>query len=347
MGLHRIDTECYFTVKPDAGTVDCFTVSGNVSLPDGCRAVVGIEPEQLESKPENLMLSDAGFYYFYIYGKGETESFRHTFRAKPYSATGIQLFVKKWFFEGPTFVEIDDAVPTSRIFVLGSCVSRDAFEVNDRNQLLSGYRARTSFATLFDPPMAIDEEQLSANPSAFQRRMVRSDMLKDSFTLASETIGDTVLVDFIDERFDLIKLGDTRISLSPELKKTAFHFSAGQRVLNHDSEYFEAFRTNWLHLVENLPHKQVVVNGVYWSKINDSGDGLPNQDRIEVENYKLFKLYEIIESSTPEVTFIKYNKNDLVADHSHKWGQSPFHYVPSFYEAQNRYLDQVIGQNVD
>jgi len=65
-----------------------------------------------------------------------------------------------------------------KVFILGSCVSRDPFSIADASIFeVVAYHARTSFASLAASPY-IDEKILNNISSPFQKRMVRSDMEK-------------------------------------------------------------------------------------------------------------------------------------------------------------------------
>ena len=72
------------------------------------------------------------------------------------------------------------AASSLRVFILGSCVSRDAFSLPSDGLELVGYFARTSLASAFHPQVAPRSlaQLATAIPSSFQRRMVQADLDK-------------------------------------------------------------------------------------------------------------------------------------------------------------------------
>ena len=61
-----------------------------------------------------------------------------------------------------------------KVFVIGSCVTRDAFNFNTNHELVD-YIARTSFASQSKKSW-VDNGILDNIESSFQRRMVEHDM---------------------------------------------------------------------------------------------------------------------------------------------------------------------------
>ncbi len=107
----------------------------------------------------------------------------------------------------------------TKIFILGSCVTRDALELAKKGQfVLTDYLARTSIASAFQDN-AIFEYDTSKIASAFQRRMVDNDLLKSTTNTLINTDFDFLVIDLIDERFDIVKNDKNQyFTLSSEFK---------------------------------------------------------------------------------------------------------------------------------
>lgn len=228
-----------------------------------------------------------------------------------------------------------------KIFIFGSCVSRDPFEISDKRDFeVVAYYARCSLASLGSEPHC-DDEILSLIKSKWQRSMVRADMEKTIFVDLKKKEFDYILCDFIDERFNLTSLGDSIHTLSAEYKKALYRTNK-YRVIN---SYSEEKKSLWLKglkkladfLVINNLDEKILINKCYWTR---SGDELGKLfDRypagsIDRANEQLDWMYEKVKEFLPKAVFINYSENELVIDVNHKWGLDPFHYIRGFSERQ-------------
>lgn len=217
-----------------------------------------------------------------------------------------------------------------QIFVYGSCVSRDAFEEPD-SPVLVDYRARSSLGSAFGSPTGLLEKiSLDANPSAFQRRMVNTDLSKDLAPLIRDSTFDYLLVDFIDERLQLIRGENGYDTYSPELSRTGLEASSLVLVEPGSNEYMDAFRIGWRRLLEILPPEKILVNRVFWASLDEKGVELEGTPKILENNKLLQRLYDYV-ASFPGIRFIDYPEEMLRANPNHKWGVSPFHFSPALY----------------
>jgi hypothetical protein len=95
-----------------------------------------------------------------------------------------------------------------RLLILGSCVSRDIFEFCEAGDFeIVEYFARTGLASLSAAP-AVDQAALDQIISPFQRRVVGYDMDKSFWQKLESLSFDLLLLDFIDDRFDLLRTKD-------------------------------------------------------------------------------------------------------------------------------------------
>lgn len=212
-----------------------------------------------------------------------------------------------------------------KIFILGSCVSRDAFELSNSPELVD-YRARTALGSSFAPRTAIsDSVDLNLNPSPFQRRMVESDIEKLLSATLSSAQFDFLLLDLIDERLPMIRHGDSYITSSPELHACGLKPSPEDLVEVGSEEYLCAFRAGIANLISVVPAERIIVNEVYWATRTSDGVEIGSQPWTAKNNAILKTLYNELRLQKG-ISFISYPESSFAADPDHKWGVSPFHY---------------------
>lgn len=337
--LVALDGSLAFTLERDDATSD-FHISGHYQLDNGQRLVVGIEPGQIET-PDGFTSSPAGFDYFYLGGGNGVQSFERAFRVSE-NVLAIKMFIKRWYTDSEIFVQVDQAKLDDGICVMGSCVSRDTFSY-ENDLILTGYRARFSFATLHRPPLPYPQEILQTNKSDFQRRMVQADLSKTAIRFAQLTGGRFILSDFIDERLEIRKTKTTEITVSPELLSTGLEV-IGDTVDGMSEKYFEGFRSGWETFTQCVSHKTVIVNRAYWASYSEDGSLLADQKEIAAQNRKLSRIYEIVENhSNADIATIDYPPEILRSAPDHQWGMSPFHFGELFHEYQAHALRRIIG----
>lgn len=141
------------------------------------------------------------------------------------------------------------------VLIFGSCVSRDIFNFDTTDQVrLVDYYARSSLASAFCP--LTREENLSHRiVSPFQRRIVKADLDRSFREQLACLDFDVLLIDFIDERFDLFVTDDGHvITLSNELLSTGFA-PASERgtVIRSGSEpFFDLWQAGWKSFMDTL-----------------------------------------------------------------------------------------------
>lgn len=220
-----------------------------------------------------------------------------------------------------------------KVFILGSCVSRDPFEIADNRDFdVVGYYARSSFASL-GATSFVDEKILSGVKSNWQRRMVRADMEKSVFSALEKTDFDVLLIDLIDERFSLSVKGSSVHTISTEYKKALYKPNSYGFIKAGSEEKLTLWREGLerisRYLVKHGLDDKVIVNQVYWSLRCQHPEKLLDrysEDQIKQANEQLGWMYEEIKKTLPLARFIKYSDEDLELDEQHKWGMDPFHY---------------------
>lgn len=231
-----------------------------------------------------------------------------------------------------------------RVYIYGSCVTRDAFNLSGAPDLVN-YRARSTMGSAFGPK--IDKSQLRGfdiekNPSPFQRRMVKADIEKSLPSDLRQAEFDALILDFIDERFSVARVGAGLVTRSADAVKCGLRCDPSALVHFGSDEHLELFRAGWKSLLNTVDAEKIIVNRVYWAK--DDSDGIPVEDSAMVDrsNMSLDRLYAVVEAD-PRIRIIDYPAGSFVAASKHKWGRSPFHYVPEMYEATLKRLSSIVS----
>ena len=112
----------------------------------------------------------------------------------------------------------------AKILIFGSCVSRDILNYPQAKAqfMLVDYYARSSIASLGAMSIEMPSEVQNIG-SKFQRRMIERDIRKDFLKDLARLQFDVLLIDLIDERFNLYVEPDGRVcTLSSELVSSGF-----------------------------------------------------------------------------------------------------------------------------
>lgn len=230
------------------------------------------------------------------------------------------------------------------LMIYGSCVSRDIFNLEEsRTFKLTDYFARSSMASLCSTPYE-NEEALNRIPSAFRRRMVAYDFSKQILAETEKLrSADVILIDLIDERFDLVKLPTGQIlTNSSELSESGLLTDrgvSGYHLIKHGSterrQLWLQGMNKFLSLLE--AHKKldsVIVNKVYWATRfeHPSDSEFPvSLAATEKANQELDWMYSELEKKLGKHQFLQFELDVLTADELHRWGASPFHYCERYY----------------
>lgn len=247
--------------------------------------------------------------------------------------------------------------------IFGSCVSRDVLEVQkERKILLQTYIARESIVSAVSPSVVLDEDKLNLD-SNFQRRMIMHDFQKDAFELFRSNQSDFILVDFIDERFPLVKLGHSYVTYSNELMVSRYikkpKLVELRKSISSSNWFKKEKEIKWKidkkdmdqfinlfcqQLLDLYKPEQIIVHEVYLSDTYISRDNKAcsfpknhlKNNKLLNEKYKY--LYNKFKEYIPNVRVI-HCSHDYMADENNKWGLSPMHFQKEYYE---RVLEELI-----
>jgi len=249
---------------------------------------------------------------------------------------------------------------TKRLFVLGSCVSRDMLQCFPEEFELADYLARTSIATV-GLPAVVDRDARAAIarvPSAFQRRMLLNDFDKTTLHRIADTAHDILLLDFIDERFSLVRAQGHRFTrwmpsrrswftLSNELCNGGFQPGERQVLPPDDAAFLPLWIAGIERLLNAVDRDKVVLNRTFWAERVVEGAAQAPSDWdmawIRRNNALLHRLYDTVDARW-SLKSIRYAPDLLAADPAHQWGLAPYHYATPFYRHTADALHDLFGR---
>lgn len=173
-------------------------------------------------------------------------------------------------------------------------------------------------------------------------------MEKSILPILKKSEFDILLLDFIDERFNLLELDNTICTLSNEAVTTGIKEKyPNHKIIKSRSELFlSMWEQGWKEFVELMYEQdsldKVYLNKVYWAEETVTGDNFEpgyTKNSIYAMNMFLDRLYSIAEQSIPPENIMYFSKNLMVGADEHQWGRSPFHYVDEYYESALNFLD--------
>jgi hypothetical protein len=247
--------------------------------------------------------------------------------------------------QGPATSGQDGVAPAAAataVLIYGSCVSRDLFNLPEaQGYRLVDYYARSSVASAFgSAPVADSYSRRIA--STFQRRQVARDLGKSLRDTVLTLSYDVLLLDFIDERFSLLRLADGRlVTLSAELGGSGIGADlAAERLAPFSEPHFQAWESGWRNLVATLDGggrlDRVRLNCARWCDTTASGGGfgdLASPEAIHNANRYLERLYARAAQDLGEHQLLCLAPPCFVSSEQHAWGTAPFHYTDETYRA--------------
>lgn len=236
-----------------------------------------------------------------------------------------------------------------KIFVYGSCVSRDTLEfLPPQSFQLVGYLARHSLLSHGTDA----SEKLPADlvvSSDFQARMIRKDWegdkLDDLINMAEDI--DLLIWDLIDERhgvhwfpsgevitrsIDLLESQPAQSLLLPDT-----HISFGSDI--HFEGWAEKAREFVTLLSTHGLLEKTRLIRVGWAEKSIDASPVPSSMGITPQdaNVRYLRYYDLLEELG--VPIVRVPPEITLADTSHRWGSAPFHYSLGVYE----YLCEELG----
>jgi hypothetical protein len=227
------------------------------------------------------------------------------------------------------------------VFVYGGCVSRDAFTELGGTVHLSGYVARQSLISAFNPPARI--LPVGRLKSEFQNRMLLGDIQSNLVEKIEESIGNTdaILIDLLVERLGVTRLrGGSFVTMSNELKQSkALEAVKGQTrsIRFGTDEHFElwadaATKLNEFLIAKEMKSKTLVLD-TPWADRTDTGEKLKGNASMSPDeaNRKYERYYDVL-SNRLGLSMYRLPHEHVLSASEHRWGPAPYHYIHLAYD---------------
>lgn len=239
----------------------------------------------------------------------------------------------------------------ARVAIIGSCITRDLWPIRGDLQGLL-YVSRTSLPSLLAPPVKGFRPAAEPPPglARHQHRAVVADLRKTALRALLAFRPTHLIFDFIDERFDLLALpGGGLVLDSWELEESGYRTAAGLRRARVVPRLSSACERLWLDgaaefaaLVRatTLKDARLILHSARWAERSRGAQGeaaltdaaiLPGQPASIAAHNRLLTTYETEFARLMPPMHTVAAPEHRVADEAHRWGLSPFHYVPAYY----------------
>lgn len=233
------------------------------------------------------------------------------------------------------------------VAIWGSCVTRDAFAVPSRAEELAErlplvyYAARSSWISQDSPAYSVTEADIGGL-TGFGLRMVQEDLAKNILDRLVEHRPDVIVLDLVDERLQLARLGRSWITGSDYVKRTELWARAlaeadevSSMTQSKRQKLFAASaRRLARRLVRELPETIFVLNEApYTTRVAD-GTFLPEPQAgwardLDAAQRPLMEV--LVAEFGPRLVRATPPAEVCLADPGHRWGVTSYHYVEAYY----------------
>ena len=261
------------------------------------------------------------------------------------------------------------------VTVIGSCVCRDLFETDSGNyEFLTDIRFSSPISMLAERVDGVEvgfnnfiKNVKTVNGKWYKKNLI-NDINKTAFDALYERHGEYLILDLAESRISIAKITweDREKSLlvsnsvsfrehyKCSLSKNVFKKTKITVInpLDYDIDFWEVtikkfaekitslFSENKIILIKNMPAK-------YYK--DNNGNLMPyysgnHFDSIVLCDILLPKLYDLFIKECPKCNIIEIPPF-AIGLQSHKWGNHPFHFVPSYYEYLLKCVNSIIFDN--
>lgn len=238
----------------------------------------------------------------------------------------------------------------SRVAIIGSCITRDLWPIQGEGAADLLYVSRTSLPSLFAAPVAGFAPN-STDPDGLrpaQHRTVVNDLTKRWLEKLVAYRPTHLIFDFIDERFDLLAVGEALATHSWELETAGYLAQpafVGRRQIPRLSDACDQLWASGLEELAQflaatpLSEARLILHDAQWADSHRRAgrhqplddvqlwDGRPAD--AQAHNALLRRYQDQFRDLLPATDVAA--PDWRIADENHRWGLSPFHYVPEYY----------------
>lgn len=244
-----------------------------------------------------------------------------------------------------------EATAPTRVFIYGSCVSRDSLEhAGPERYTVTRYVARQSLVSAYGGSARVEPGGTITSP--FQRRMVEGDAEGNLLAVLRAHVESTDLLlwDLTDERLGVLVAPDGAIltrSVDLISADIAPRLDGWRHVPFGSDEHFTVWAAALDQFCADLRLlgllNRTVLLAVPWAASTDDGGPVPRSFGVSSgeANALLERYYRAAETHGVRVERVP---EDLaVAGADHRWGRAPFHYAHRTYDAIVAIMEDVVG----
>lgn len=247
-----------------------------------------------------------------------------------------------------------------RVAIIGSCITRDLWPIRGDGAEDLAYVSRTSLASLVSEPLAGFRPAREPPPplKGAQHKALVADLAKTALGRLVAFRPTHLILDLIDERFDLLSAGRSIVTDSWELENSGY---LGQRAFRGArpvrrlspacDRLWTAAAGELAAIIRSTPLRdaRLILHVSRWADEAQGLDGrrrpltdvaiLDGQPADISEHNDLLARYEaVLTDVMPPME--RLDAGALrVADDVHRWGLSPFHFIPEYYDEIWRQLE--------
>jgi hypothetical protein len=251
---------------------------------------------------------------------------------------------------------------TPRIAILGSCITRDLWPIRGGGAENLLYVSRTSFPSLFSPPLLGFQPQDTppGDLHGHEHAALIADLRKTALARLVAYRPTHLIFDFIDERFDLLAANGAVVNYSGEMVRSGYMAQAVLAAGRKAPRLSPGCERLWMDgvgefaaLVRATPLRDAMLihHEARWATDHRTPEGhiLPITDvqivggqpgEIAPYNALLERQEAAFRAVMPPMARVEAGRFRL-GDSAHRWGLSPFHYVPEYYDEVRRQLTAI------
>ncbi len=237
------------------------------------------------------------------------------------------------------------------ISILGSCVSRDIFDLAPLDNVrIAKYVARSSLVSMFSPQLIKPTKEMLES-TKWRDRMQVLDLNKTGIEYLFSEGCDFMVIDLIDERLGIITDGVAATSIAPFVNDEDFMLAYGanfKKSMPFHKGYFELWQVGLLKFAALIKQKdmeeKVILNKIFLESRANDGNVVAgiSIDFVEKMNVVLGKMYDEFIKLLPNCQLIEYGEGELFVDAEHRWGAAPFHYDLPTYQHASKIIAKMI-----
>lgn len=246
-----------------------------------------------------------------------------------------------------------------RIAIVGSCITRDLWPIRGGGSEGLLYISRTSLPGLLSPAVSAfrPAEGLPNDLHQHEHNALVADLQKTALARLIAYRPTHLIFDFIDERFDLLSAGSALALNSGEMVRSGYRDALALRDARVVPRLSPACEQLWLDaagefaaLVRATPLRsaQLILHAARWATDQRLADGSirPVTDveivpglAADIAQYNDLLLRQEAAFADLMPPFARVDAGpQRLADSGHRWGLSPFHYIPEYYDEVRRQL---------